>query len=147
MVKLLGMIAVVASTTLIGFFSSREIESRSSQLEKAILMLDEIEIYLKFGVLRCDEIFDKISEKKDYDLLCENNLEKTSLLPKEKQVLYDFYKQFGTTDLDGQLSALSMYRSVISQSCDELNKIKQNKCRLLRTAGVLAGIFVCLVLV
>ena len=90
MVKLLGMIAVVASTTLIGFFSSNKIESRSSQLAKAILMLDEIEIYLKFGVLRCDEIFDKISQKKEYDLLCENKLEKTSLLPMEKQLLYDF---------------------------------------------------------
>lgn len=147
MIKLCGFFCLILSTTLAGFSFAKNIEERYSQQKLSLKMLDEIEIYLEYGVMTKDEIFTRIYENHSYDILREERLNETSLIQTEKSRLFEFYKSFGKTDLQGQLKYLEMVRAFFKESNAELKEIKNNKCRLYRTAGILSGIMVSLLLV
>lgn len=147
MIKLVGFVFVVSAFTLCGFHFASRVEERHRQLKLVVKMLGEIKILLEYGVMTKGEIFSKIFTDENYIVFDIKNLSLSMLDDNEKQNLTDFYNQFGTTDLQGQLYTLEMYKNTFSESCEEHKALKDNKCRLMRTSGVLLGIFLCLMFI
>lgn len=147
MFKLIGALGVISSCGFLGFSFASKIEKRLYNTGKIINMLEEFEIFLNYGVMTKQEIFGKIFEKNEYSDYSEEKISECVLSEDEKAAVKDFYRQFGTTDLQGQLSAVLMYKKLFEESYKDQKAVKENKCRLYRTAGILSGIFICLLLV
>lgn len=147
MTKLVGMLSVLVALSLLGFFKADEIQKRYAQLRLGICMLDEFKIWLEYGVMTRTEIFDRVFLQKKYLTLKEENLDKALITQRDANALAEFYSQFGKTDLQGQLSYLNMTKELLTQSLTELKSVMDNKCKLYRTSGILAGIFVCIILI
>lgn len=147
MIKIAGFLGVIICTTALGFKYASNVESHCVMLRNVIKMLEEMQILLEYGVLTKDEIFKKIFLKPKYEIFDNTNLSESLLSQKEKEMLSDFYNQFGLTDLQGQLRYLQIVKSFFAESYDELKNEKSNKCKLYRTSGILSGIFICLILI
>ena len=147
MIKTAGFIIVILTTTIYGYILSEDIISHHKQLCSVIRMLDEIKIRLEFNLSTREELFRFIFSKAEYEVFKADNLLNSKLGENEKRMLLDFYNQLGTTDIQGQLSQIEMYKKDFQYELSELLKTKDNRCRLLRTGGALVGVFVCLLLV
>lgn len=147
MLKILGLASVVFSTTAMGFNLASNIENHCGVLRRTLEMLEEMQILLEYGVQTKEEIFTKIFSLDRYAIISQSNLEDTLLSQSEKEQLSEFYDRFGLTDLQGQLSYIQMIKSFFNHNLCELEKTKANKCKLYRTAGVLAGILLCLIII
>lgn len=147
MIKIAGFLAVMISTTVTGMTMSESIIKRYNQLKTVIRMLNEIKTRLEYHLPTKEEMFGFIFSKKEYSLFKTDNLSLTKLSDNERKILRDFYDQFGKTDLKSQLSSLEIYIKDFELELYELTRIKDNRCRLLSTGGVLSGIFICLLLI
>jgi len=147
MIKTAGFIIVILTTTIYGYILSEDIILHHKQLCSVMRMLDEIKIRLEFNLSTREELFGFIFSKAEYEIFKADNLFNSKLSENEKRMLLDFYNQLGTTDIQGQLSQIEMYKKDFHYELSELLKTKDNRCRLLRTGGALVGVFVCLLLV
>lgn len=147
MIKLVGLMGIFLSLTLVGFSKAGDIQTRLSQLKTAHCMLEEIEIYLEYGVMTKYEIFEKVLSQEKYSFLTEQTICESKLDENEINHILSFYNQFGTTDLQGQLSYLKMTKEFITESVTQLKGDISNKCKLYRSSGILVGIFVCIILI
>ena len=147
MIKTAGFIIVVITTTVYGFILSEDIITHHKQLCLVMRMLDEIRIRLEFNLSTREELFSFIFSKAEYGIFKTDCLGNSKLSESEKRMLLDFYNQLGTTDIQGQLSQIEMYKKDFQYKLSEHLKTKDNRCRLLRTGGALVGVFVCLLLV
>ncbi len=147
MIKTAGFIIVILTTTIFGFILSEDIITHYKQLSLVIRMLDVTRIRLEYNLSTREELFGYIFSKKEYEFFKADNLKKSKLSENEKRMLLDFYNQLGTTDLQGQLSQIEMFKRDFDYELSELKKTKDNRCRLFRTGGALVGVFVCLLLV
>lgn len=126
---------------------SENISSHIKQLSTIIKMLEEFKIRIEYQLPTKDELFDYIFKNSSYKSFKECNLASTRLTSEEKELICSFYSQLGTTDLQGQLSMIEIYKKDFSNQLSKLSDNKDNKCRLLRTGGLLTGIFICLLLI
>ncbi|MBE6837259.1 MAG: hypothetical protein E7509_04600 [Ruminococcus sp.] len=147
MIKIAGFIAVIISTSLIGMTLSENITKRYSQLRNVIRMLSEFKTRLEYHLPTREELFSYVFSKNEFKLFESRNLHLTKLNDNEKQLLTDFYNQLGSSDLQSQLSSIEIYIKDFEKELSELAAIKDNRCRLLSTGGVLSGFFICLLLV
>ena len=65
----------------------------------------------------------------------------------EREKLREFFCTLGTTDLDGQLSSLEYYSAYFSDRYSAVGQESLSKCRLYRSMGILAGVFVAVILI
>ena len=172
LLKVLGIIMILLSGSLIGISFSKEYEMRIEHLRqfKKMLMLLKGEIkYNNSGIYesvitvseRIENIvgiflrnvmenFNKnnMSLKKAWDYAVENVLAPGTKL-KEKELLYikDLGTNLGITDKETQINNILSCIEAIDLSIDELNENKVEKCKLYKTLGVVAGAFLTIVLI
>lgn len=146
MLKALGYIALISAFSSAGFFVSGDIAKHYEEQKSVIKMLNEIKILLEYGVFTKRELFEKVFSSDEFSKFSEENLASSKLSEKEQNSLSEFYNQFGKTDLNGQLSTIEIYLNEFALGAEELRQAKDNKCRLARTAGILCGVFVCLII-
>lgn len=146
MIKIAGFIAVIVSTTLVGMTLSENISKRHNQLRSVIRMIKECKIRLEYNLPTKDELLSYLFGKPEYTKFKADKLDLTKLTDNEKNRLVEFYNQLGNSDLQSQLLNIEIYIKDFENQLSELDRTKDNHCRLLRTGGVLTGIFICLLL-
>lgn len=147
-VKLIGAASVIIAGTYIGFDRSAALEKRLSALKNIIRMFDETEILMNYGAFTTGEILERLSANECFEKIIKNEGTVTRCLAEdENKLVSDYFSQLGTTDLQGQISALKMYKTAFAERFSDLKAVKDEKCRLYRTMGILAGLFVCVILV
>lgn len=147
-VKLIGAASVIIAGTYIGFDKSAVLEKRLSTLRNILRMFDETEILMNYGAFTTGEILERLSESECFEKIINKDSSVTRCLAEdEKMLINEYFSQLGTTDLQGQLSALKMYKTAFAEKFNDLKAVKNEKCRLYRTMGILAALFVCVILV
>lgn len=147
-VKLIGAASVIVAGTYIGFDKSAVLEKRLSMLRNILRMFDETEILMNYGAFTTGEILERLSENECFEKIINKDSSVTRCLAEdEKRLINEYFSQLGTTDLQGQLSALKMYKTAFAEKFSDLKAVKDEKCRLYRTMGILAALFVCVILV
>lgn len=147
-VKLIGAASVIIAGTYIGFDKSAVLGKRLSTLRNILRMFDETEILMNYGAFTTGEILERLRENECFEKIINKDSSVTRCLAEdEKRLLNEYFSQLGTTDLQGQLSALKMYKNAFTEKFSDLKAVKDEKCRLYRTMGILAALFVCVILV
>lgn len=165
--KLIGMIMIIMTTSLIGTGLSGSLSERAARLNVIDLMFDRIATLIKFRCMPTGEILRELSGDCSFSALTflHNSLQyyesgdsfprawqkgveaDSSLKNDEKIILLSAGRSLGTSDCDGQLSMIEVFRQNINHLSDSAREESLKKGRLYRSLGVLAGVFISVMLV
>ncbi len=159
--KLFGAGFLLLCCTLYGFYRAYALRLRSSFLVDFIDFLTRLETNIRyFG----DDIFslirisapsslsfvfeDKREPFSDYWKSCIKRIPKSYKLSRDDiQKLYEFGETLGTTDAQGQINHILVYKSVFEQSLKNARKDCESKSRLYKTLGFFAGAVLALMII
>lgn len=171
MLKIVGCLLVVLSTTVFGFLKGKEYGDRVKELQymkKLILMLKgEVEyartplseaffhiskrcrqpfsnLFMEAG--RALELLDGQSFQTIWDTQIQKELKKTSLSEKDRQQLSGLGEQMGFLDSKTQAAALALYVEQLDMEITEGYANMGNQVKLCRSLGVMSGLFFVLLM-
>ncbi|NLK70620.1 MAG: hypothetical protein GX286_04185 [Clostridiales bacterium] len=167
MLKLIGVMLLVCATGYTGLSMSASLKERIRRLELIRKMVDEITILIRHRALTVMEIIDELTANSSYAELTflhkaksgiipevsfhyawENAVKKDNkLLNEEKTELISLGNFLGSSDTEGQISALTIYKDKFNSLIEYANEIYDKKGKLYRSLGVLSGVFVAILLV
>lgn len=166
-IKAAGAAAIIISTSLIGIKFSFSITERIRKLSLLILLTDKISSFIEFKALHTGEILISLASdncfcsigflKKAYiyykngDTFCNSWKraldEDYELGNEEKEQLLIIGNSLGISGAEEQLSLIEICRKNINNICCTISPELQNKAKLYRSLGVLAGVFISIMLV
>ena len=171
LIKIVGCILVIVSTSGMGLFFSNQFKTRIEnlrELRKIIILLrgdiryaktplpeaintigrrheGEFKVFLEKVSERLQELsghtFAQVWEER-----IELDLEKTSLTKKDKLNMIQFGENLGYLDKDMQINTLDLYITQLETEITELAENLKEKTYLYNTLGVMAGVFISIVL-
>ncbi|MBH1940197.1 stage III sporulation protein AB [Mobilitalea sibirica] len=169
--KIIGCLLVIISTTGMGMFFSNELRCRIEdlkELKKLILLLRGDIRYANTplpeaisGIARrhnggYETFLSKVSSKLNelsgitfsqiWKEAVEQELTKTSLTKKDKLHLVQFGESLGYLDKDMQMNTLDLYINQLEDETLELSKTVKEKAYLLNSLGIMAGIFISIIM-
>ncbi len=170
--KIIGCILVIASSTGMGFYFSTQMRSRINDLK---------ELRKLIGLLRGDiryantplpeaihslyrrhtggfhEFFKQVSDKLNelsgqtfsevWKTAAESELGGTSLAKKDKLHMIQFGENLGYLDKDMQMNTIDLYLSQLESEITDLSGTVKEKSYLYNTLGIMAGIFITIIMV
>lgn len=159
MIKLFGVVCIFFSSALLGMYFSENIRHKKERLVIIQKMLSEISGFIRWNSLTMHEIARKLSENKEFSLvefignLSENCKEMRSfpnawdkavrsdrkLSEQEKKLLQEIGNSLGTTDIQGQVSAIDMYIARVEKMVQEEGEKYKIKGKMYRSLGIAFG--------
>lgn len=167
MLKVVGIIIIIAAASFAGNYFSSALKSRAAALKRLNYMLEEIRILLRCKsatvyeiaeTLAADERFSeftflkRLTAEKDKpfrESWCRAVSENVprSLKKADTEILLDIGRRLGTTDLEGQLGAVRLWQSELSSAAASAEEDFAKKGKLYRSLGALAGAFIAIMLI
>ncbi len=167
MIRITGILLIFLTSTVLGMFLSNNIKNKRERLVKERKMLEEISIMIRFNSLTLKEI---IYELENAELFCDFKflkilkimLEKPISFPEaweqaikkddiisesEKKVLIELGFNLGTTDIDGQLSTLNIYKIRLDKMIEEESEKYRVKGKMYRSLGIMFGAMIGILIV
>ncbi len=169
MLKLIGFLIIMISSTKIGFDYSLKYTSRTEQLKAFVFILERLKAEIKLSNSVIADALDKSNDVQEHNVhimieyICnmvkkENcslisafksylvTDEALSLSKEDLDVLSDFFSMLGTGDVDDEIknidSAMEKINLLLQDSCEKESKY----VKLFRTSGVLAGCLISVIL-
>ena len=154
--KVCGMLLVVACTTSIGISMAQALSRRVRELEGCIALLTGMEGELSYSLAPPDEAVARLEERESaqeapFLPACAALCRKGTPFPQawreavEKQgaaIVEALADTLGQCDLDGQLSSLSHAKALLAMQLAAARERCESHGKLYRTMGLLAGAFV-----
>jgi stage III sporulation protein AB len=166
MFKYIGIFVIVLSSSLIGFSCSDKLRKRAKELGMIHHMLDEISILIRYKAMTVYEIIKtlkenqmfnnlpllinfKINEQEPFSVSWDKQLESmhTDLKEGDIKLLKSFGNSLGTSDIDGQLQTIEVYKNDFKKLEADALSIYDKKARLYRSLGLLCGMFISIMLI
>lgn len=170
--KLLGSCLILGSSTAIGFFLSSRLRERIAELEmiKKLLLMLRGEIKYNHATLsegfqtiarRMDNLYGrflaKMSEEMDsmegqtlaqiWERCLVEGLRESALNKEDREKLIAMGGQLGYLDIEMQLSTIELYLEQLQQELESARENLKRNGKLYQTMGVIAGIFVVILMV
>lgn len=170
LLKLLGVLLVVGSTSAVGFSTAASVRRQSRQLRELIDRLREMKGEIAYRLTPLPELLLQQAEacrtevraffQRFAELLCERTprsvasagamaLERTKGLALEAQTLEEvrsLCQSLGKLDLEGQLQSLELTADRLERQFAALEAGKRARCRSYQTIGVCAGLAAAVIL-
>ncbi|MBR2279801.1 MAG: stage III sporulation protein AB [Ruminococcus sp.] len=161
MVKYLGLILIVITGFGAGFYYSLRLKNRFEFLSAFKDFLSTLETNMRYN---CSDIFtivknsapdmlrnvfinDENPDFQRYWKSCISSVPKRYALKKEDyNLFYEFGRILGTTDIDGQLNHIKLYRELLNNNIDNSLKELKQKSKLSKLLGLFAGLSLALIL-
>ncbi len=157
------MLIIAISSIIIATNYVRQIKAHTKAVSQCIIMIDNIEIYLKYNNLSIDEIIELLANSNLYKYLSfikiinENIILKKSsyflseinvmainknmyLTRGEKDNIISFLSALGKSDLNGQISNCKTYKEIFSKSLKTLESKEQVECKSVGTLIIGVGL-------
>lgn len=167
MIRIMGILLIFLTSTVLGMFLSNNIKNKRERLVKERKMLEEISIMIRFNSLTLKEI---IYELENEELFCdfkflkilklmldkpisfpeawEQAIKKDDIISEsEKKVLIELGFNLGTTDIDGQLSTLNIYKIRLDKMIEEESEKYRVKGKMYRSLGIMFGAMIGILIV
>lgn len=169
--KIIGCILVVLSSAGMGFFFSNEMKCRIEDLKELRKLIVLLRGDIRYGSTPLPEaisiiarrhngcfqaFFTKVSSKLNelsgvtfsriWKEAVENDLTDTSLNKKDKSQLIHFGDNLGYLDKDMQMNTLDLYLTQLEDEIQELTKTVKEKAYLYKSLGIMAGVFISIVM-
>lgn len=160
MLKLIGMLTLITTGSFLGFSKSKQLSNRVEFLEQYIRLLSYIETQIrysseclvdllmscemdeKFSFINCclDKVANGVSFSKAWYYGVQKIPKETGLKCEDINLIANFGKGLGTSDIDGQVSHCELYKNLISENLSDARIQKQKKYKLYQMLGVCSGI-------
>lgn len=169
--KVVGCILIILSSTLMGFYCSNELKARVNDLKELRKLMVLLRGDIRYGntplpeaicaIARRHEgsfknFFTKISERLSelsgktfshvWKEAVEKELIKTSLNKRDKLGLINFGDNLGYLDKEMQMNTLELFLTQLEDEISELSKTAKEKSYMYNTLGIMAGIFISIIL-
>lgn len=167
MLKFIGITVIISVTTFTGCYFSSALKKRLVMLKKLNYMLEEILLLLRYKsatvyeiaeTLAGDERFSEFDFLGNIDRECDISFQQSwcdavygsdlcGMKKSDIELIADIGKKLGTSDLDGQVSAVMLRRSELEAAISSAEEEYAKKAKLYRSLGALTGAFVAIMLV
>lgn len=169
--KVIGCLLVISSSTAIGFFFSNEMKYRLDNLRELKKLIVLLRGDIRFANTPLPEAISAIARRNPgiYKTFFHNtasklqelsgitftdiwkeaveiDLKDTSLSKKDKQNLIGFGENLGYLDKDMQLNTLELYISNLDEEITEISQKVKEKSYLYNSLGIMAGIFISILM-
>ncbi len=167
LIKIIGMTLIISAGSLTGTAMSSSLTEHEKRLKLIVLLLNRFSTLINFQALHTGEILENVADDRTFEKL---NFIKTAymlyekgekfrdaweiaikndinLAEGEKNELLSVGVALGKSNIKGQLSMLEIHIQNINNIYNNISKENANKCKLYRSLGVLAGIFISVMLV
>lgn len=170
--KIIGCILVIASSTGMGFYFSGEMRCRIEDLRELKKLIGLLRGDIRYANTplpeainsinrrhsgRFQAFFAYVSEKLNelsghtfseiWKTAAEKELMNTSLAKKDKLHLVQFGENLGYLDKDMQMNTIDLYISQLEEEMKELTRTVKEKSYLYNTLGIMAGIFITIIMI
>lgn len=167
MLKYAGLVLITAVTSFAGCYFSSALKTRLVNLKKINFLIDEIIILLRYKASTVYEITDCLVRNERFaafsflsNISADENISfqqnwsnaikevpPLNLKESDLEILSDIGKNLGTSDIEGQLSMLSLQRAELEALISSAEAECERKSKLYRSLGVLAGAFISVMLI
>lgn len=169
--KLLGSLLVILSSAGIGFYFSNEMKCRIEDLKELRKLIVLLRGDIRYGNTPLPEAISAIARRHEgcfapffsqvsskltelsgltflevWKEAVELELSCTSLNKRDKLHLIQFGENLGYLDKDMQMNTLDLFLSQLEEEIQELTKSVKEKAYLYNSLGIMAGIFVSIVM-
>lgn len=169
--KIIGCILVIASSAGLGFFFSNELKCRIEDLRELRKLIVLLRGDIRYANTPLPEAISAIARRHDgcYKAFLSNvssklrdlsgvtfsqiwkeavgkDLAATSLGAKDKHGLVQFGDNLGYLDKDMQMNTLDLYITQLEDEISELSKTVKEKAYLFNSLGIMAGIFISIIM-
>ncbi len=159
--KLIGLILIVIACFGVGYYLSLRLKNRFEFLSAFKDFLSNLETNIRYN---SSEIFSLVKFSAPgciRDIFTENNSENfttywsecISKLPKrfalkkdDLNLLYEFGRMLGTTDTEGEINHIKLYKELIESNINNSEKELKQKSKLMKLLGLFAGLSLALLL-
>lgn len=152
MVRLIGIIAVTASSVMTGIFMSKELKGRVELLKEIHQSAIYIRSDLEYRAPTLEECFKDRGElfSKAYEFINESSVMPEAALKKacetlgflnreEKELIFSFAENLSKEDVTSQIANVEWFTAGIEERIKNAENEYATKGRLYRTGGMLAG--------
>ncbi len=167
MLKYAGIALIIAVSSFAGNYFSVALKTRLINLKKINYLIDEIIILLRFKASTVYEITDCLVKNERFSEFtfltgiteaenssfqqswCNaiNTSPPSGLKQSDLELLSDIGRKLGTSDMEGQISTLSLQRAELEAMITVVEADCERKSKLYRSLGVLAGAFISVMLI
>lgn len=172
LMKILGCIMVIGASSGIGFFFSNEMRCRLEDLKELKKMVGLLRGDIRYANTPLPEALGAITRRHNGSFnnffknvstrLCElsgqtfaqiwqegvvKELIDTSLSKKDKLLLTQFGDNLGYLDKEMQMNVIDLYISQLEEEIKEMTKTLKEKSYLYNSLGVMAGIFIVVIMI
>ncbi len=161
--KLCGLLLLLSAAVLCGCYAADGLHRRVIRLQQLRRMLNAITVHLRYTLPTVRELMQTLADDPDYTALpflrkavadpsdfpaAWNTAVSQShdLSREEASLLYRLGHTLGSTDLEGQLSALALYDQQLSAMLQQAAVQADSHGSLYRTMGILTGLFLVILL-
>lgn len=170
--KITGSVVVVLSFAFLGLVMSEDIRKRPHQLRELQSMLQMFENQISYLSNVISEAFERICKvcpsetsiffRRTIEILYEEksvsaseawqravlqNIKKTSLNKEDEQVLIEFGKMLGGSDLEGQIKNIRLTQTQLGIQEKKAEDSRGKNEKMYKSLGILGGIAVVIVLI
>lgn len=163
-IKNMSLIGIIAVCSYIGILKSKSFENRVIELSKFQSALVMFESKLKFTYEPIKNIFEEISnviyknesniffltskeEKNINKAWCDGANKILFINNSDKEVVKTIGKLLGKTDIEGQLSEISLGLDLISKQIKDAECEKNKNSKLYKTMGIIFGLGISIILI
>lgn len=170
--KIIGCVLVIASSAGIGFFFSSEMRCRIEDLKELKKLIGLLKGDIRYANTPLPEAVSAIARRHSgnfsaffrfvssalqelsgqtfsdiWKLAAEKELLSTSLTKKDKLQLVQFGENLGYLDKDMQMNTFELYLSQVEEEIADLTKSAKEKAYLYNSLGIMAGVFISIIMV
>jgi stage III sporulation protein AB len=170
--KIIGCILVIASSAGIGFYFSGEMRSRIADLKELKKLIGLLRGDIRYANTPLPEAISSITRRHSgrFDLFfhyvsvklqelsgltfsdvwkvaTEKELAGTALTKQDKSHLIQFGENLGYLDKDMQMNTFDLYITQLEDVISELSKTVKEKAYLYNTLGIMAGVFIIIIMI
>lgn len=152
--KFFGAVLIAFSGTFCGFLLSEKLKLRCSFLQSFSEFLCTLETNIRYNADEIITLINKcatnrmldmfsVEDQSDYKTFwqsCVRSIPNSYGLKQEDyNLLFDFGRLLGSTDTEGQLNHIQLYKSLFQSQCKNAEEQYKSKARLYKILGFFAG--------
>ena len=150
-IKLYGIILLILSFTMLGFYMSYKLRKRKTDISDILLFLNKLSTAIRY---RTADIYTLINECTQGCLLSLNDqkdlitaVDKLAINKDEQRLLRAFFKEFGKSDIDGELSRIEYYKHIFTEQYEAAKSEIESKSKLYKMSGLFSGLAFAVILI
>ena len=167
MIRFIGAVLIFLAASSFGIYLSDNIKRKRERLETEVKILKEIALMIRWNSLTLHEIAEELFNNKsfsEFELIKNLNVncskirsfpetwEKSVLSVKnicneEKKLLFEVGAVLGTTDKEGQLSAIELFSTRLEKMAEIEGEKYKIKGKMYRSLGVTAGAMIGIIII